>query len=362
MVILFFLVILLLTGCETDSEKSVTGAFFDRNPGEFTTITAPSDSVMFQDTFRDDIGDNSYTLAGKYNTIEAASVYSFNLSSVSADSLLGAAVNFEINDIWEDGDIEFALYKTHSDWSDSSRIDRDSFELESDDLISTFTSDSSDLDYITFDLDSTFVNELFADESSDTISFLLKNTDSGASMVSILSDNTSSPPSLMLFTYGSADTTNVYCLEGTYYIETHHDNDEYILSEGDASGFIVKIGIPESVPRFSVINSCILKLNALERIIPDNPMSVDIYLLDAEYTTLSDVELNGNIDSNIEIYAEQESYEVDITSFVNAWHIAGYSNFGLLIRADADNVTPNQCVMAPGDSLTFTFTTLPEIE
>ena len=359
MVIFFVLFILIISGCDTDSDKSVTGAFFDKKPGELKSIMGSPDSITTGSTFRKEIGNSTLTLAGRYKELEASSVFKFSLNDISTDSLVGAMVKFNVETVWKSGTAEFELYETHSDWSDTTRLDPDSFPVELGLSLATVSDTSAVFTTLTFDVDPGIIMEW-----SDKGSFLIRSSDSGMAMVSLFSDNTHSLPVLKLVNQtadGVNDTTNVNSSEGTYYIHTVIDENKPIISEGYASGFVLNIGIPESVPPLAAINRCTLKMTASESIITEEFMSVGIYKLKNAFTTIGDADTDEGSRISLKVYSD-ETYEIDITSFVNSWHIGGESNFGLLFKPSENAVSPNQCVFVPGDSLMVTYTALPEVK
>lgn len=360
MIVLLLFVLFMMSGCSTDSDKSVTGDFVTKEPRGLVQILVSPDSLNIVTSFKKNIGSSSYALAGRYEGAEAFALFKFSLERINKDNLIGAYLKFDVENVWRDGEAEFDLFETHSDWSDTTRIDNDNFPERFGSPVSTVSDTASVFTTLTFDIDPEVIRAM-----SDKGSFLVQSSGSGKTMVSILSDDTNYPPSLKLIKEsetGVVDTTGVSSSEGTYYFNTGLADGSPVLSEGDASGFVLHVGLTGTVSPLAVINRCILKMTVSENIFPEDTFSVNVYKLNSEFTTIDEVDKDTSNSLNISLTPDTETYELNITSIVNDWHTGGNSNFGLLIEPFKESSSPNQCVFAPGDSLLITYTPFPEVK
>jgi hypothetical protein len=359
-VIVFLMVfVIFVSGCGTDKDKSVTGDFSDKNPSGLVNVNVTPDSVTVGKTFRRGIEDSRYALAGRYGNVEAFSVFTFNLNYVEIDSLIGAFLKFDVYDVWKDGVAEFELFETHSEWPDTLRIDSGSFLGELGSPISAASDTGIAFSELTFEIDPEIIRDV-----RDIKGFLVKSSSEGTSIVSLQTDNTNYPPVLKLISLSGEeypDTSFVNSSKGTYYINTGIGGAKPVVSEGDKSGFALNIGLPESVLHLASINKCILKMSVSESTIPDPPMSIYVYKLDSQFTTIDSVDVDTQSSIIVEAFSD-ETYEIDITDIVNRWHIGGETNYGLIFQPNDNEISPNQLVFTPSDSLMITLTPLPEIE
>jgi len=360
--LLFFLVLLLfllVSGCDINYDKSVTGAFFYRETGDFEpNITVSPDSLKIGETFQDNVGSFSTMLAGQYDKISAFSVLKFSITEVSTDSLVAAILFLDVNNTWKKGSAEFELFKTITDWSDTSNIDPDRFLPDIGTPLDSYSDTSSALSSLVFEIDSEII-KLWADKSA----FLIKSSDTGNAMISFFSDDSAAPPILKLVSKresGILDTTFVNCITGTYCLQTGITGGKSFLSEGNASGFVMNIGLPDSIPPLAVINKCILPMNINESIITEVSMKITIYRLLEKFTTIEDVNVDDNSKISIYIDPEEDNYNINITQFMNSWFLEKNPNFGLLFRPDDESITPNQLAFAAGDSLSIAYSSQPE--
>jgi len=353
--------ILVITGCDTDSEKSVTGDYVDREPRGLKTLAVPADSISVAHHFRKELGYSTNALAGRYENSEAFAVFKFSLRNVRIDSLIGATLKIDIDDLWGDGEIGLDLFETHSDWSDTMMVNPDIFLHDLALPLAAISADTSQVDDdISFDIDPAVITAWL-----DKGSVLVKSSDTGTIMAGLLTADTSYPPILKLIEVtidGDIDTTNVKCSEGTYFFDTGIESDKPVLSEGDGSGFVLYIGLPETLPNLAAVNRCVLRMSALERMIADNSMMIKVYRLNEAFTTIDEADTDTASSVLLEILPDQETYEIDITPFINRWHVGGDSNYGLLIEPMNETDSPNQCVFIPADSLIITYTPFPEIK
>lgn len=353
---LLVVIFILISGCETDKDKNVTGALFYRKPGNFESITIGPDSISVGTTYKYGIGKVPYTLAGRYENVTAFSVFKFSKPSQSIlDSLVAAKFKINISQVWKDGNLEFGVYNTTSDWSDTTRLDPDSFLPYLADPIAVVSDTSSTLSSLIFDLNI----DVFTSWSEHG-TFLIKNTDTGEALVSLYSDNSTSIPFMELVSLH--DTTTVRSTEGAYYFDTDVDTDNPILSNGDATGFVLNIKIPDFVSPPVAINECILTLFLKENLIVTGEMPVFLYRLTEEFTTIEDAESDFGSSINLKIKPEVSTYSIDISDYINAWHNLENPNHGILFKLNEIGTTPDYAVIETGDSLVIKYTTPPEVE
>ena len=360
MVIILFLLFITIFACDTRDNKSVTGAYSYRNPGELTTIMVSPDSLTIETTYKNQIGNSTLTFAGRYENVTAFSVFAFYLKNVSTKDLSSVSLTLNVAKSWKNGPAEFEVFETISDWSDTTRLDPNHFIGELGTPLTTVSDTSTTLTVLNFDIDPGIVTGW-----TDKKSLLVKNSYSGMAMVSLLSDDTGFPPVLKLIKQTGvnvADTTFVNCSEGTYYVYTGIDEGTPLISESDASGFVLNIGIPGYISSWSAFNKCILKMTVLEHIIPDDIMNIKIYKLTKSFTIIDEVGVDESNAITLTIDPDIATYDIDITSIVNDWYMGGEQKYGLLFKPSESSVSPNQCVFAPRDSLAIIYSTLPEIE
>jgi len=355
------IIFIFFPGCESDKDKNVTGSLFYRKPGDFESITIDPDSISVATTYKYRIGEVPYTLAGRYKNATAFSVFKFSKPGQSIlDSLVTAKFKANISEVWRGGDLEFGLYNATSDWSDTTRLNPGRFLTDIADTISAFSDTSSTLSSLIFNLNT----DIF-DSWSEYGTYLIKNTDAGEAMVSLYSDNSTSIPFMELVTenaYGSRDTTTVRCIEGAYYFNTDVDTDNPILSNGDATGFVLNIKIPDFISPPVAINECVLTLFLKENLIVTEEMAVTISRLTEEFTTIEDAETDYDSSIDLKIKPDVNTYNIDISNYINAWHNLKEPTYGILFKPVEISKTPNYAVIEPSDSLDVKYTTLPEVE
>ena len=268
-----------------------------------------------------------------------------------------------VKGLWKNGDFEFGLYRTTSDWSDTTRLDYDAFHTGLGSPISVVSDTSSSISTLTFD-----VNHDEFESWEDYGSFLIKNTDTGTGLISISSDNSISSPYIEIVTHNSGilDTTKVKSVGGTYYINLDIegiDSDKPVLSDGGASGFVLKINLPDFAPSPTAINKCMLTMTLKENqyLIPTNSMPVLIYMLTEEFTTFEEIKTESGNSKDFVITPDVFSYIIDISDFINDWYNLEKPNHGLLFTPSPISTSPNYAVIEPSDSLVITYTTMPEV-
>ena len=358
--LIFSIILIIVSSCDTDREKSITGDYFNRSPGKLKSISVDPDSVSTGVTYKAQIGYESYTLAGSYEDVSAFSVFKFfKLSQSVLDSLYTAKLQVTVNNAWKTGDFEFGVYHTTSDWSDTTRLDPDIFLDGLGSPISVVSDTSSSVSALIFNIN---IDEFSA--WGDYGSFLIKNSEAGMAMASLSSDNSNSSPFIEIVTHndGQLDTTKVKSVEGTFYITNESvDTDKPVLSDGDASGFILNINLPEFAPSPVAINKCILTLALKENNIPTGSLPVLIYQLSEEFTTFEDIKTDTGTSKNLDITPDVNTYTIDISGYIDNWHNFGNPNYGLLFKPSPICSSPNYAVIEPTDSLVITYTTLPEV-
>ena len=184
MIFSLLILVLLLPGCDKNPEKSVTDAFFYRSHGELKSIKLSPDSVTIGNVFHYNVGENALMLAGRYNNLTAFSLFKFSLGQIAIDSLKSVSFKVGIEKVWEKGNFEFELHETISDWSDSSSLSPDRFLTGLGIPLSTISDTSSTISMLSFDMDTETIVSW-----SDEVNLLVKNTDTGMAMASLLSED-----------------------------------------------------------------------------------------------------------------------------------------------------------------------------
>jgi len=357
--ILLIAFVFIVSGCDTDSDKSVTGDFAVHEARGVSVVGLPPDSLTVTAKFRKNIGNSSYALAGRYEGAEAFAVFRFRLAADQKESLAGAYLKLDLEDVWRDGEAEFELFATHSEWADSLMLDPDDFLNALGAPLATASDTASVFSTLIFPLEPDIVSSW-----GEVGSLLVKSSDAGGSMISILTDDTNYPPVLKLMKQtadGAVDTVGVTAEEGTYFFSHSLDKESPVLCEGDGSGYVLRIGLPAELPPNATINRCVLKMHILESVMPET-FSVGIYKLDGEFTSIEDAQKDMDTRIRITLTPDVDTYELDIAEIVNDWHVGGKTNYGLLIEPANEGNSPGFCVFAPKDSLEITFTPLPKIE
>jgi len=361
-VILLMVLLFCFCGCEPGKEELITGAYFNRTPGELKSFAIDPDSVRI-DTFYSAItGYEPMTFAGTYENVSAFSVFKFyKISQSVLDSLEYARLFCTVNDIWKTGDSEFAVYSVYSDWSDSTRLDPDMFLPVLTDQLYVFSEQDSTLSSLVFNIPSATFRTW--DEYG---SFLIESTVNGAALVSLSSDNSSVPPYLQIVTHneGVLDTTKVTSVEGSYYIKNEGlDSRQPILADGDAMGFVLSIHFPSFESPPTAINRSILTFSLKENNyrIPTGSMVVKGYQLTGKFTSYETMEINSGTAVSMTLTPGVDTYSVDVSGFIDSWFNLGNPNYGLVFKPDTISSTPNYAVIEPADSLVITYTARPEV-
>ena len=173
---------ILLTDCDTNKDDNVTGALLYREVGELKNFTLDPDSIRIETRYKYNIGEIGKTFAGQYENVTAFSVFKFERPDQSViDSLVSATIEFIVDNVWETGVIEFGLYTTTSDWSDTTRLDPDLFLADIVTPLSVVQADTSSTSLI-FDIPTDTI-----DSWPEECSFILTNTESGMAMVNVSS-------------------------------------------------------------------------------------------------------------------------------------------------------------------------------
>ena len=362
--ILFFLPIFILSsGCEKGKYDSVTGTLFYRETGELKSVSLDLNLVSTNTPYKSAIGKLGNTLSGSYENTTAFSVFKFSKPAEAVlDGLISSRITFNVKNVWGNGNTEFGLYSATSDWSDTSRIDPQLFgyPLDIGTPISITSDTTSSLATLDFEID---INELVS--WSEDKSFLITNIGSSESMVSFYSDNSNRPPSFEFITQyssGLIDTTSIKSKEGTYYISNGIDDDEYLLADGDATGYVFNITIPDSISSPTAFNSSMLSLELIDYLIVTPSMNFSVYRLTEEFTTIEDISIDIPSFIEIEIVPTEKNYTIDISNFIHAWHNLDKPNHGLLFKPSSAGTSPNYAFIVPSDSLVINYTTPPEVE
>ena len=89
-------------------------------------------------------------------------------------------------------------------------------------------------------------------------------------------------------------------------------------------------------------------------------MTIMIYRLTEEFTTIEEIETDLSDAIYLYVSADSTTYNVDISEFVDSWANQGETNYGIILKPLSTGTTPDFAVLTPSDSLTIIYTTLPE--
>ena len=357
---MLILMLLVLAGCDTSVEKSVTADYNTSEPRTMETIALPPDSLSVSAVFRKGIGSSSYTLTGRYGDTEAFSVFRFNVSNINKDNVIDAFVVFDIDNTWDEGDVAFDIYDTRTDWADSTLIEGDDFLDGLGESLATIANDDSLVANLTFNIGSDIIKSW-----DDAGALLVKSSDSGESMVSILSDNTNYSPKLQLvklYSDGDIDTTGVYATEGTYWFNSAKDEDYALLSEGGGNGFVLDVSYDGFLPEFATVNRCVVTMSVPSSLISESSLDLDVYRLEDEFEDLANAGLATEDLIRINLKSDMETFTLDIADILNDWHIGGAENHGLLFQPVDEGSSPGHCFLSVIDSVYITYTPFPKID
>ncbi|MFC1607611.1 hypothetical protein ACFL47_06525 [Candidatus Latescibacterota bacterium] len=369
----FYGILILLAffaGCESEHDRSVTGDFFDRKPGDLVTITATIDSIT---QFLGKTGESSYIFAGRYNNIEAFSLIKFTKPSADiVDNLDSMTVKMSAGDTWRDGIAEFSLFGASSDWVDSIRIEPDMFDTVGLTPVST----ASDTSVLVDELNFSIPPEYFAEIRNwdGPLAFKVSGSENGGSMVALNSLYSNHKPKIELIyrtINGLKDTTTIDCVDSNYFVDTGYDKNSQpydlvgLVSDADAGGFVMNVTLPDSLPATAALNRFSLTLDIIENgsVVPsDEPFYIGIFQLsgpmnsfeDAAYTTVTSIEQQVDL-TNMTI-------EFDLTYFLETWHKGETANHGIFIRPVRSNDSPSQIICLPRSPMEIIYTSLPEAE
>lgn len=359
--LLVVLFLLCAAGCDSDRDETVTGALYNKKIGELKSVSIPSDSIGVRAMFRYEIGRNSSMLAGQYEGVSAFSVFKFAQPSQSIlDSLVTAKLTLPVNNLWKNGELEFGLYSTTSAWSDTSRIDADLFLADIGTPVAVVTDTASTISSLKF-----HINREVIASWGEHGSFLLKNTEQGLGMAGLSSDNATTVPLLALITenaFGLNDTTTVQCREATYYIDNGITQGSAVISNGDATGFVLYFPLPAFNPVPTAINTCILNLVMNEHLLATGSLTFKVGFLTSEFTDIASAQINTGLSREVVLTPESTTYKVDISSFIDNWYNLKNPNYGILFKPTTICTSPNFTVIEQADSLVIRYTTLPELE
>lgn len=360
--------IMSFAGCETGHNKSVTGDYFDRSSGELTDITAQFDSLT---AFRDKTGEGSYTFAGRYKNTDAFTVIKFPQPAPELLDRLEQepTVKVTVGDTWRGGDAEFALYEAVSTWSDSVRLDRDMF-VSLGSPITTFSDTTSKLSSLEFRLSKEAVKNMRS--WSGFGSFKVIGTEACETMVRLSSQYSIYKPRIEYFfrnTVGEVDTSTTESLLTNYYFDTGFDSKPHeskftaIVADADVRGFMIKLPLPDSLPATAAINKCVVTFTVNETLVPPGTtFYIGFYQLKGPATSFVNASYESSNSIEQQITNGMESFDIDITSFINAWHKKNTVNYGILVKPLRTIETPSYIVFSHPDSVSIIYSPLPEVE
>ena len=344
-------------GCDSNIDSTVAGDFTDQQPSGLIVTAVPPDSLTAGEVYMRDPESMSTVLAGSYEGIDAFSVDAFNVKFADLDSVVAVVLVYSLEDTWRtDGGVDFfEIYETHTDWSDTTRLDPDDFLPG----LTTPVASVEDTSKFSFDIDPDIVRG-WGDEGA----LLLTGGAGNGVIAGVETSDTNSPPLLRLISEsvtGVKDTTTVVSNRTGRGMVTGLEGEQWVVSDGDGTGYILDIPVESILPRFAVVNRCLMTLTAEQSTMPQEPFLVSLFRLTEEYVPEAELQVDTLTGVHVEVLPGVPVV-LDLTLIVNEWHIGGGVNHGLLVRSNTGDYTPNQCVFMPSDSLRITYTPLPEID
>jgi len=351
--------LLLLSGCEPGADKTVTSALFDREPGTLSRFVVPADSISVDALYQSGIGDESSLFAGTYSTTEAFALFSFKRPGQSViDSLESASVILTVDDTWSFGGFDLALYTMDEEWEETGRLDPDDYLTTLGEPVGVVSKTDSGFTSLVFSIPGDYI-----DTWQGSGSFLIKTAPGGKGMIRISSDNSTDAPSLQIVARNASasfDTTTILSDMGTYRIVNDIPDDAPVVADGDASGYVLRIAIPEFGNPPSPVNKCNLAFTMHDHLIKNTSMSLMLYRLTAELSTIDDVEVDASNAIELSISSDSTAYSVDITSYISSWRNDMNPNYGILVKPVSIGSGLDYAVLVPSDSLEIVYSSLSE--
>jgi hypothetical protein len=352
-------ILLLSAGCEPGADSTVSSALFDREPGVLSRFTVPADSISVKARYQDEIGNGGYLFAGTHDTVESFALFSFKRPGQSViDSLHSATVTLTVKDTWSSGSLAIALYKASSDWDESGRLDASSAAYTLGEPIGVVSRTDSGFTSLEFSIPGDYIDTWVGNGS-----FLIQTAPGGEGMILVSSDNSTSSPSLQLVARNASasyDTTTILSNKGTFRIINDIPDDAPVVADGDAAGYVIRLAIPEFGVPPSPINKCNLMFTLQDRLITETSMSLILYRLTTEFSTIDDVEVDASDAIELSITPDSTIYSVDISSYINSWRNDRTTNHGILVKPSSTGSSLDYAVLTPGDSLVIIYSSLPE--
>ena len=358
--IFFILILLIFAGCESGTNKTITGEYFNRKPGTIKTASVPADSITIGSPFKNDIGYYGYTFAGTYKTTSAFSVFKFSRPGQSVlDSLLKTQMVLTVANSWDEGTFEFALYNTQSSWADSTVLNPSDFLDNLGAALSVSSDTASTISYIYFPVDPVELKIWDANRS-----FLVKSSVSGNSMVNLYSNESSYQPYIQYISKNGVtqDTTIVKSIAGNYWYDDGTESGVPVVSDPNDSGFIMKFPLPDLPGPIVTVNQAILHLKLADNVIVPTNMPIKLYKLDKEFTATDDITVDSANTIDIVLKESQSTYDIDISKYMHSWYNLKSPNYGILVKSSSVSGYPNFATLEPSDSLSIIYTTLPEVD
>jgi hypothetical protein len=351
--------LLLIAGCEPGADKTVTSALFDREPGTFSRFAVPADSISVKERYQSKIGDGSLLFAGTYATTEAFALFSFKRPGQSViDSLESATVKLTVDDTWSPGGFDLTLYAMSEKWDETGRLDPAVYLANLGETIGVVSRTDSGFTSLEFNVPGNYIKTWEGNGS-----FLIKATPGGQGMILIKSDNSTDAPSLQIVARNASasyDTTTILSNKGTYRIINDIPADAPVVADGDASGYILRLAIPEFGNSPSPINKCLLSLTLRDHLIKKRTMSLMLYRLTADFSSIDDVEVDASDAIAVNITPDTTTYYLDISSYISSWRNDRKANYGILVKPVSTGSTLDYAVLVPDDSLEIFYSSLSE--
>ncbi|MFA6472776.1 MAG: hypothetical protein WCU00_12125 [Candidatus Latescibacterota bacterium] len=352
-------------GCEKNRDKVLNSDLFYRTAGTLKTTSARIDSVT---SYKSDMGSVSISIAGKYQDMSAFTLVKFAKPLTKVLNTLDKAVlKFTVSNVWTEGINEFELYATNSDWEDTTKINSKRFLDALGTPFAVVADTSSTFSTLIFDLDEAGIKYLKSWQSNG--SFLLKNSSSGTAMIGVYTNEGLSPPKLILYSHADteSDTTNVTSIDGNYSFDNGlsgvtNNKRSGILSEGNYEGFIMYFSLPDSFSSTNAVNRCKLVMPIDKNFIPsENTLDLSISILTASYAKTDSTAILSSSTIDYTIKPGDTVMELDFSSIFNTMYKSLNYNYGILFKPSDSYLTPSQVFVSAPDSISITYTTLPEV-
>jgi hypothetical protein len=364
--ILLVIPLLVLSGCEKNRDKVLSGDYFYRNAGKLKMTSARLDSINNYGGYFKNV---TISLAGEYRGMSAFSLVKFGRpQSQIINTLDKGFLKFTVSNVWTEGLNEFELYAANSDWTDTTRIDPGLFLNTLGSPIAVLSDTSNTFSTLVFPLGEEGLNYIKSWQTEG--SFLLKNSSGGMAMIGAYTNLGLSSPELELFSHAitESDTTHINAIAGNYYFDTGFGGDmnnkrKGVLSEGSFGGFTIHFTLPDSFAHTNAVNQCKLILPLENNFIPQqNILSINISILSAPFVSADTTSILTTSTTNYTIKPGDTEIELDFSPILNTMYKSLNYNYGILFKPANTYITPSEVIVSIPDSIGIVYTTLPEVQ